>query len=426
MAEVSSFQLALTETFRPAVAAWVNFSEDHLDWHATLDAYRAAKARVWANSGPGDVAVANAEDPAVLTASRTASDRGATVVTFGLSRGDYTVDEDLLVGPGGVVLAAVGELPRSLPHDLANALCAAAASLAVGATPEGCRRALGAFRGLPHRVELVGEASGVRFYDDSKATTPGAVLAALDGFSSAVLIAGGRNKGLDLSVLRGAAGRLRGVVAIGEAAAEVSAAFAGACTVAEAPSMADAVRQAAAMARTGDCGRALAGLRVVRLVQLLRCPGRRLRPVRPGPRHPRHGDARHRRARARRGRPVKPARVVDRRRRPDPQPGAPGARRARVAPAPSTGRCRAAARRDLRADGADRRGLQPVRDRARDGAGGLGLHVAPGLRVGVDDLPAPGAVDGPRGHRHVRHRPDALRPVAAGARPVARGHPAVA
>ena len=116
----------------------------------------------------------------------------------------------------------------------------------------GCRRALGAFQGLPHRVELVGEARGVRFYDDSKATTPGAVLAALDGFRSAVLIAGGRNKGLDLSVLRGAAGRLRGVVAIGEAATEVSTAFAGACTVVEAPSMADAVHQAAAMARAGD------------------------------------------------------------------------------------------------------------------------------------------------------------------------------
>ena len=110
------------------------------------------------------------------------------------------------------------ELPRSLPHDLANALCAAAAALAAGATVDGCRRALGDFRGLPHRVELVGEASGVTFYDDSKATTPGAVLAALDGFASAVLIAGGRNKGLDLSVLRPAAGHLRGVVAIGEAA----------------------------------------------------------------------------------------------------------------------------------------------------------------------------------------------------------------
>ncbi|HXQ43528.1 MAG TPA: UDP-N-acetylmuramoyl-L-alanine--D-glutamate ligase [Acidimicrobiales bacterium] len=252
VAEVSSFQLALTDTFRPAVAAWVNFSEDHLDWHATVDAYRDAKARVWANSGPGDVVVANAEDPVVLGASQAAADRGAVVVTFGLAVGDFTVDAGNLVGPDGLVLAAVGELPRSLPHDLANALCAAAVSLAVGATPDGCRSALTAFRGLPHRVELVREASGVRYYDDSKATTPGAVLAALDGFPSAVLIAGGRNKGLDLSVLRGASDRLRGVVAIGEAASEVSAAFSGACMVVEAPSMAEAVRRAAGMARTGD------------------------------------------------------------------------------------------------------------------------------------------------------------------------------
>jgi UDP-N-acetylmuramoylalanine--D-glutamate ligase len=156
------------------------------------------------------------------------------------------------VGPDGAVLARVDELPRSLPHDRANALAAAAAAVAAGAAADGCRRALGEFRGLPHRVELVGEAKGVRFYDDSKATTPGAVLAALDGFGSAVLIAGGRNKGLDLSVLRGAAGRLRGVVAIGEAAAEVVASFAGACPVVEATSMAEAVGLAAAMARPGD------------------------------------------------------------------------------------------------------------------------------------------------------------------------------
>jgi UDP-N-acetylmuramoylalanine--D-glutamate ligase len=157
-----------------------------------------------------------------------------------------------LVGPEGLTVAAVEELPRSLPHDLANALCGAATALAAGADPEGCRRALGAFRGLPHRVELVGEARGVTFYDDSKATTPGAVLAALDGFPSAVLIAGGRNKGLDLSVLRQAAGHLRGVVAIGEAAAEVGGAFSGVCTVVEAPSMAEAVAAAAQMARPGD------------------------------------------------------------------------------------------------------------------------------------------------------------------------------
>jgi UDP-N-acetylmuramoylalanine--D-glutamate ligase len=252
VAEVSSFQLALTETFHPAVAAWVNFSEDHLDWHATLDDYREAKARVWANSGPGDVVVANAEDPVVLAAAQGPVGRGATVVTFGLRSGDYTVTGGRLVGPGGTVVAPVDEIPRAHPHDLADALCAAAAALAAGATADGCRSALGGFRGLPHRVELVGEARGVRFYDDSKATTPGAVLAALDGFGSAVLIAGGRNKGLDLSVLRGAAGHLRGVVAIGEAAGEVTTAFAGACPVVEASSMAGAVDRATEMARPGD------------------------------------------------------------------------------------------------------------------------------------------------------------------------------
>ncbi|HEY7948072.1 MAG TPA: UDP-N-acetylmuramoyl-L-alanine--D-glutamate ligase [Acidimicrobiales bacterium] len=252
VAEVSSFQLALTETFRPAVAAWINFSEDHLDWHATLGDYRDAKARVWANSGPGDVVVANVEDAVVAAAAADAAARGATMVGFGLGAGDYTVADGSLVGPGGIVVAAVDDLPRSLPHDLVDDLCAVATALAAGATVDGCRRALAAFGGLPHRVELVGEARGVRFYDDSKATTPGAVLAALGGFDSVVLIAGGRNKGLDLSVLANAADRLRAVVAIGEAAAEVTAAFEGRTPVVEAGSMAEAVGQAATLARPGD------------------------------------------------------------------------------------------------------------------------------------------------------------------------------
>jgi UDP-N-acetylmuramoylalanine--D-glutamate ligase len=92
----------------------------------------------------------------------------------------------------------------------------------------------------------------VRFYDDSKATTPGAVLAAVAGCAPAVLIAGGRNKGLDLSVLATVAPRLHGVVAIGEAAEEVAGVFAGAVPVARAPSMTSAVEAAAAMARAGD------------------------------------------------------------------------------------------------------------------------------------------------------------------------------
>jgi UDP-N-acetylmuramoylalanine--D-glutamate ligase len=108
------------------------------------------------------------------------------------------------------------------------------------------------FAGLPHRVQLVGDAGGVRFYDDSKATTPASVLAALAGFDSAVLIAGGRNKGLDLTALRAGAGHVRSVVAIGEAAAEVEQAFAGLRPVERAGSMGRAVELAAAAAHPGD------------------------------------------------------------------------------------------------------------------------------------------------------------------------------
>jgi UDP-N-acetylmuramoylalanine--D-glutamate ligase len=252
VAEVSSFQLALTTSFRPAVAAWLNFSADHLDAHGTIEDYRGAKARLWANSGPGDVVVVNAEDPVVSAASAVPRAAGATVRSFGLEEGDYTVRGREIVGPDGVAIARLDELARTMPHEVVDALCALATAVAAGASADAGRRALVAFRGLPHRVELVGEASGVRFYDDSKATTPGAVLAAVEGCAPAVLIAGGRNKGLDLSVLAAAAPGLRGVVAIGEAAPEVVAVFDGVVAVTEARSMAAAVAAAQAMARPGD------------------------------------------------------------------------------------------------------------------------------------------------------------------------------
>ncbi len=249
--EVSSFQLALTKTFRPAVGAWVNLAPDHLDWHPSFEHYRASKARLWANAGPGDVVVANAEDPMVMEESRAPARRGAEVVTFGLRTGDFTVRGDELVAPHGA-LCTVGELARPFPHEIADGLCAAAAAVSVGAELAACGCALRRFRGLPHRLELVGEANGVRFFDDSKATTPDAVLAALSGFDAAVLIAGGRNKGLDLSSLGQLAPRLSGVVAIGEAAAQVSAVFDGSVPVRSASSMDEAVRAACSLARPGD------------------------------------------------------------------------------------------------------------------------------------------------------------------------------
>ncbi|MGH9154991.1 MAG: UDP-N-acetylmuramoyl-L-alanine--D-glutamate ligase, partial [Acidimicrobiales bacterium] len=246
--EVSSFQLYWTHAFRPDVAVWLNLAEDHLDWHPDMDHYAAAKSRIWANQRAGDVAVVNAEDGAVMRAAEGAASRP---VTFGLERGEYHLADGWLRGPEGDLLA-VADLARRQPHDVANGLAAVAAARAAGVPVEHCAAALSTFAGLPHRVQLVGRDGTVSFYDDSKATTPASVLAALAGFPSAVLIAGGRNKGLDLSVLRSGADHVRAVVAIGESAPEVAAAFAGAVPVETAPSMAAAVSAARRAAHEGD------------------------------------------------------------------------------------------------------------------------------------------------------------------------------
>jgi UDP-N-acetylmuramoylalanine--D-glutamate ligase len=248
VAEVSSFQLQHSDGFRPSVAVWLNLAEDHLDWHPTMEHYAAAKARIWANQGEGDLALVNADDAVVMAAAASAP---ARVETFGLGPADWRVADGALVGPVGPVVA-VAELPRTLPHDLSNSLAAAAAAVAAGAEVDACARALVEFRGLPHRVELVGDAGGVRFFDDSKATTPASVLAAVAGFESVVLVAGGRNKGLDLGVLRSLAPKLRAVVAIGDAASEVEKAFLGVVPVTVATSMDDAVARARQAARGGD------------------------------------------------------------------------------------------------------------------------------------------------------------------------------
>ena len=249
--EASSFRLTRATAFRPRVATWLNVADDHQDVHLSMTDYHKAKARIWRNLSTSDLAVANADDPIVM---RFAADvpRRQTFGLGGRGSADWYVQSGMLRGPDDLNLLAVGDLPRALPHDVGNALAAAATAHAGGATPTAIARALRSFQSLPHRVELVGEACGVRYYDDSKATAPHATLAAVSGFASAVLIAGGRNKGLDLSPLAAAAPHLRAVVAIGEAAAEVAAAFSGRCTVVTADSMDGAVAAASELAEPGD------------------------------------------------------------------------------------------------------------------------------------------------------------------------------
>jgi UDP-N-acetylmuramoylalanine--D-glutamate ligase len=248
--EASSFRLDHSEHFAPRVGTWLNFAPDHLNLHRSLDAYEHAKARLWRDQPADAVAIGSMDDPVVLKHLRRAR---ARQITFGLGgRADYRVENGQLVSDDGGRLAAVDELWRTFPHDLSNALAAAATALAGGATVDGVHDALVSFRGLAHRIELVAEHDGVQWFDDSKATTPNATAAAIRSFRSVVLIAGGQNKGLDLRVLADEAPRIRAVVAIGEAATEVEQSFTGVRPVVMARTMVDAVAQAATLARAGD------------------------------------------------------------------------------------------------------------------------------------------------------------------------------
>jgi UDP-N-acetylmuramoylalanine--D-glutamate ligase len=253
VAEVSSFQLEFATTFRPRVAVLLAITPDHLDWHGSFASYVAAKTRVAAQQRGTDLLVFDADDPAARGVAERAPARSVGVSARSDANGCYRVVDDALVFPDGRVLAPVSEMKRALLHDRTNALTAAAAALDIGATEDGVRDALREYTTMRHRVALVGEAIGVQWYDDSKATNPDATLRAVSSFDSVVLLAGGRNKDLDLSVLGSLAPHLRGVVAFGEAGPEVAAAFAATpTTVSAVVTMHDAVRAAAALAHAGD------------------------------------------------------------------------------------------------------------------------------------------------------------------------------
>lgn len=247
--EATSFRLAFCDSFRAEASAWLNLAEDHLDWHESMKTYEGAKARLWSHVRENDTAIGWVDDPIVMRHLARARCRR---VTFGIDSADYRIVDDALVGPEGEI-APVDGLSRALPHDLTNALCASALVLESGlGDRRAIARALPDFRAPSHRIEFVGEADGIRWYDDSKATTPHAVLTALRGFDSVVLVAGGRNKGLDLGELAAEESRIRSVVAIGEAAPEIVRVFSGRRPVVAAVDMRQAVVAARELASDGD------------------------------------------------------------------------------------------------------------------------------------------------------------------------------
>src|SRR6266536_1850159 len=180
--ELSSFQLRFTSTLRLVAGAWLNLAPDHLDWHGSLAAYAAAKARVWANQGPGDWSLYAADDPVVASHATHAS---GMPVPFGVGRvplGGLGVEAGIALSrveghEGPLWRAAALRLPGR--HNLANALAASGMAMALGAHPTAMTRAVSAFRPGPHRLAEVATIRGVRFVDDSKATNPHAAGRAL-------------------------------------------------------------------------------------------------------------------------------------------------------------------------------------------------------------------------------------------------------
>lgn len=254
--ECSSFRLSWLRSFRAEAAIWLNLAPDHQNWHTSMASYEAAKANVWRLQRATDVAVGWVDDPVVMRNLASAPGRH---VTFGLTSGDYHVTPSIdggaaeFVGPHGSI-ASSAHLVRRFPHDLSNAAAAIAACVESGLLdPARVADGLAAFEVPPHRIEPVAEIDGVRWFNDSKATTPHAALTAIRSFDSLVLVAGGKNKQLDLHPLATEPQRMRAVVAIGAAADDVAAAFDGVCPVERVTTgMADAVAAARRLAQPGD------------------------------------------------------------------------------------------------------------------------------------------------------------------------------
>jgi UDP-N-acetylmuramoylalanine--D-glutamate ligase len=245
--EASSFQLRFVDTFHARVAVLLNLAPDHLDWHGSFQAYATAKARILERQTDDDLVVFDADDPGAVTAVvGVRAARRLPVSGLALPAGGWGPVDDLLVL--GDLKIPLETMPRTDAVMLVDVAAAAAAARHLGATADGIREAATGYAAGPHRRQVVGVWDGVTWIDDSKATNPHAALAAIRDHDSVVLIAGGRNKGLDVSSIP-LEPNLRLVVAIGEAASELAGAG-GPVKVAD--SLEEAVAIADETARPGD------------------------------------------------------------------------------------------------------------------------------------------------------------------------------
>ncbi|WBP89291.1 UDP-N-acetylmuramoyl-L-alanine--D-glutamate ligase [Kitasatospora cathayae] len=271
--ELSSYQLHWAPSLRPYSAAVLNLAPDHLDWHGSMEAYAADKGRIY--EGNVVACVYNLADPATEALVMEADvEEGCRAIGFGLgapSPSNFGVVDGLLVdrafvedrAKNAAELGSVEDVNPPAPHNIANALAAAALARAYGVEPKAVREGLRAFRPDAHRIAEVGTVREVTYIDDSKATNTHAAAASLAAYRPIVWIAGGLAKGATFDdLVQGAAERLRAVVLIGQDRALIREALerhAPDVPVIEAAegqtgavAMAEIVRTAASFARSGD------------------------------------------------------------------------------------------------------------------------------------------------------------------------------
>jgi UDP-N-acetylmuramoylalanine--D-glutamate ligase len=257
--ELSSFQLESIRHPRLRIGAVLNVTPDHLDRHKTMERYREIKARAVLFMEPEDHALLNFDDPACAAMAK--QTRG-TVLPFAI---ESKIDGGIQVRDGSICCAREGKLQTVLPvsevplpgaHNLSNVMAAVGAGLAAGVPAEQIAEAVRNFKAVEHRLELIDSFNGVRWYNDSKATNPDSTYKALEAFSEPiVLIAGGRNKGIDLGPLASRiARRVAGLVTIGETGEELARLVRaeGMDQVERAADLRGAVQRAASMAKSGS------------------------------------------------------------------------------------------------------------------------------------------------------------------------------
>jgi len=255
--ECSSFQLEDTSEFAPECAVFLNLAPDHLDRHRDLEHYLAAKLRIFHNQGNDDVAVYNADDPFVA-----AGDLGGCARRVAFCHGAGP-DCEVSLAEGTIFygeepLLAVAELGLFGEHNVANAMAAAAAALAMGIDREAVREGLRSFAGVPHRLEPVAEREGVRFVNDSKVTNVASAAVGINAFEGgAHAILGGSEKGEPFAPLLGPIReRVRACYLIGATtermARELAPAVEAGVELHRCADLEDAVRRAAAAASAGE------------------------------------------------------------------------------------------------------------------------------------------------------------------------------